>query len=128
MVKGIGVLDKSTILAFHCQLDLAQHIPVVYIDQHIVGAPLQTVDHPHKGQIAIIAFGLPHYLVVDANDLLLARSALASEQIHHLESDEVYTHCQSGVLLCKLAGYCQQAVDKSVEILDGVGVEVVDNV
>jgi hypothetical protein len=86
MVEGVGVLEEGVVLVGDGELDFAEDVPVLDVDENVVGALLEAIDHADQTHILVL-LALPHQLVVDLQDLLLPRGTLAPHQVHHLKCD-----------------------------------------
>jgi hypothetical protein len=128
VVESVGKLYEGTVFALDGQLNFAEDVAVLEIDEDVVGAKVQPVGDPHQGDIALPRTGLPKEFVVDADDFLFARGALATEEVHDVEGDEGEVELEGGVVFAELGGGSQETVDEPVEVFDGVGVQVVDDV
>lgn len=89
MVEVVGVLKEGVAVAGHCQLYLAEDTPVSDVDEDVVGALPQAVDHPHQPHVARILFAVLDYLIVEPDDFLLLGGALAADEVHHLEGYDI---------------------------------------
>jgi hypothetical protein len=87
VVEHVGVLCKFVPLVGDGELDFADDLSVLDSHHDIMGAPLQPVrDLDHFELIRVAQL---QDLVVDLDDLPLARSATATHQVVDLEGDEV---------------------------------------
>ena len=131
MVPGIGAGDKLGLSRLDRQLNLAhKSIFVEDIYENIVGTHLQSVLHPDNLQGFRVGFAHPLEFLVDMQNLSLLRTALASHEITHLESEEVGRSIPPSfrrqLLLVQLFRHSQQSMDKPVEVDDDVAVKVID--
>ena len=132
VVPGIGAGDEVGLSRFDCQLNLAHKgIFVEYVDEDIVGTQFQSVLYPDNLQCLRIGFAHPLKFLVDMQNLSLLRTALASHEITHLESEKVGRSIPPGfgrqLLLVQFFRHSEQSMDESVEVDDDVTVKIVDS-
>jgi hypothetical protein len=59
VVEGVGKLDEVAVVAVDSQLDLAENVPVLDVDEDIVGSFIESVDNPHKLHVTFLQLALP---------------------------------------------------------------------
>lgn len=85
MIECVRILQESVLFVRDGQLDFAENVAILDIDENVISALLEPVGHTHQWHILVL-IALPHQLIVDLHYFLLLRGDLAAHQVHHLKS------------------------------------------
>lgn len=126
MVEDVGVLDECVVFGIDGKLHLTEHVCIPQVDEYIISASVQPIHHSHQLQ-SLLGLTVPQNLLVNADYFLLSGGATTAKQIHDLESDDRDGGFQLWKTFVEFGADQQQSVDESIEVFDGVGMEVVDD-
>lgn len=127
MVERVWKLNEITVFAIDCKLYLAQHIPISYIYQNIVGPLLQPINYPHQLNITLLQSRLIDNLIIDSYNFLFSRNTTTSKQVHNLKGNDINGRIDVRVVFTKLRCRSKQSMNESIQILDCIWMQIVDN-